>query len=206
MKIHLNISFLAVAGLLWTGSALAIDVAPETLDCETPAESVAPVGPETSEERTARLNMEFEQSLQYFDRCIAKITQDDYMNASSGASGAMASGGGAASGAGGAQASSDGGEASESGENTDGADSTAQASADTSSGSEGEGAPELGQSASAKSTIEGSGSGAVPSDIPGGDDDDIVAQQLRQAAMETTDPTARERLWDDYRKYKGIEK
>jgi hypothetical protein len=42
----------------------------------------------------------------------------------------------------------------------------------------------------------------VPSDIPDGRDDDIVARQLREAATKETDPELRERLWEEYRKYK----
>jgi hypothetical protein len=48
----------------------------------------------------------------------------------------------------------------------------------------------------------GGGPTGVPSDIPDGRDDDIVARQLREAAMKETDPELRERLWDEYRKYK----
>jgi hypothetical protein len=48
----------------------------------------------------------------------------------------------------------------------------------------------------------GGGPGGVPADIPDGRDDDIVARQLREAAMKETDPELRERLWDEYRKYK----
>lgn len=43
-----------------------------------------------------------------------------------------------------------------------------------------------------------------PADIPSGDDDDVVARQLREAAMREPDPEIREKLWDEYRKYKGI--
>jgi hypothetical protein len=42
----------------------------------------------------------------------------------------------------------------------------------------------------------------IPADIPDGSDDDIVARQLREAAMKETDPKLREKLWDEYRKYK----
>jgi len=42
----------------------------------------------------------------------------------------------------------------------------------------------------------------VPTDIPDGRDDDIVARQLREAAMKEMDPELRERLWEEYRKYK----
>ncbi|MGI9245900.1 MAG: hypothetical protein ACR2I8_04250, partial [Steroidobacteraceae bacterium] len=48
----------------------------------------------------------------------------------------------------------------------------------------------------------GAGPTGVPSDIPDGRDDDIVARQLREAATKETDPELRERLWDEYRKYK----
>ncbi len=48
----------------------------------------------------------------------------------------------------------------------------------------------------------GSGSPDVPADIPDGRDDDIVARQLREAAMKEMDPELRERLWEEYRKYK----
>ena len=41
-----------------------------------------------------------------------------------------------------------------------------------------------------------------PADIPDGSDDDIVARQLREAAMKETDPELRERLWEEYRQYK----
>jgi hypothetical protein len=43
-----------------------------------------------------------------------------------------------------------------------------------------------------------------PADIPSGEDDDVIARQLREAAMREADPEVRERLWEEYRKYKGI--
>ena len=45
-----------------------------------------------------------------------------------------------------------------------------------------------------------------PADIPNGNNDDVVARQLREAAMRESDPAVRERLWDEYRKYTGLEK
>ena len=51
------------------------------------------------------------------------------------------------------------------------------------------------------------GSGRVPPDVGDGKDDDIVARQLREAAMKEEDPKLREKLWDEYRKYKkGLKK
>ncbi len=43
----------------------------------------------------------------------------------------------------------------------------------------------------------------VPADIPDAKDDDVVARQLREAAMAESDPELRQALWDDYRRYKS---
>lgn len=45
--------------------------------------------------------------------------------------------------------------------------------------------------------------GQAPDDIPDARDDDIIARQLREAAMAETDPALREALWEEYRRYKG---
>lgn len=45
----------------------------------------------------------------------------------------------------------------------------------------------------------------APEDIPTGNDDDIVARQLREAAIREPDADIREALWNEYRKYKGLE-
>lgn len=45
-----------------------------------------------------------------------------------------------------------------------------------------------------------------PADIPSGDDDDVVARQIREAAMREQDPELREKLWQEYRKYKNQSK
>lgn len=45
--------------------------------------------------------------------------------------------------------------------------------------------------------------GNMPDDIPDARDDDIIARQLREAATNETDPELREKLWEEYRRYKG---
>lgn len=47
-------------------------------------------------------------------------------------------------------------------------------------------------------------SGAIPEDIPNVDNDDVVAEQIRLAATIETDPVKREKLWNEYRRYKGL--
>ncbi len=41
-----------------------------------------------------------------------------------------------------------------------------------------------------------------PADIPNGQDDDIVARQIREAAENETDPELRAKLWEEYKRYK----
>jgi hypothetical protein len=44
----------------------------------------------------------------------------------------------------------------------------------------------------------------TPDDVAVMVDDDIIARQLREAALAEEDPALRERLWEEYRKYKGL--
>ncbi|MCB1661545.1 MAG: hypothetical protein H6995_02470 [Pseudomonadales bacterium] len=94
------------------------------------------------------------------------------------------------------------------------------------SGSEGSGSSEGGLDVEAGGPITGSGAGSRPEggdqregdyqqaatthkpppDIPDGSDDDVVARQLREAAMNESDAELREKLWDEYRKYKSKSK
>ena len=46
--------------------------------------------------------------------------------------------------------------------------------------------------------------GKPPDDIPSADNDSALAAQIRRAAENETDPTKREQLWNEYRKYKGL--
>lgn len=66
------------------------------------------------------------------------------------------------------------------------------------SGSAGGGANEGGGGA-----VIGRGVAVVPEDIPNGQGDDVVARQLREAAMAENDPALRAALWEEYRAYKN---
>lgn len=48
--------------------------------------------------------------------------------------------------------------------------------------------------------------GSIPKDIPLKTNDDIVAVQLREMAINEQDPELKEKYWDKYREYKGIKK
>lgn len=49
---------------------------------------------------------------------------------------------------------------------------------------------------------DGGGMAPVPDDVGDGSDDDVVARNLREAAMQESDPELREKLWEEYRNYK----
>ncbi len=46
--------------------------------------------------------------------------------------------------------------------------------------------------------------GKLPEDIPPADNDDIIAKQIREAALAEPDPEKQAKLWNEYRRYKGI--
>lgn len=48
------------------------------------------------------------------------------------------------------------------------------------------------------------GNGKIPEDIPPAENDDAIAAQIRLAAESESNPDIREKLWNEYRKYKGI--
>ncbi|MFQ5344817.1 MAG: hypothetical protein ACE5DZ_02520 [Mariprofundus sp.] len=46
--------------------------------------------------------------------------------------------------------------------------------------------------------------GKIPDDIPPVDNDSVLEAQIRHAATIETDPVIKEKLWNEYRKYKGL--
>ncbi len=50
----------------------------------------------------------------------------------------------------------------------------------------------------------GGKNGALPEDIPDVNNDDAVAAQIKRAAEIEKDPVKKEKLWNEYRKYKGL--
>ena len=58
-------------------------------------------------------------------------------------------------------------------------------------------------SGSATSPVNSSNSKA-PEDIPSADNDSVLAAQIRYAAINEKDPKTKKKLWNEYRKYKGL--
>jgi hypothetical protein len=155
----------------------------------------------TGEDRRAQIDRRFDETFAVFDERMRKeqeaVSQERATRGSgSGAGGAAAAG---AAGEGGPEGGQEGGGEPEDGEGktaAEGVPGGRGASAGEQSGAQ-EGGGGVGGG-----TLGGSGPSTVPADIPDGRDDDIVARQLREAAMKETDPELRERLWEEYRQYK----
>lgn len=164
---------------------------------------------ETTEEHREGLDRKLDSSLSEFDALI--LREQEILAQRREAAGAAGGGGGAGTAqvGGGREGTGEEGGAGEDGGGEEGEDASATAegtgdSPDEATGEEvarDEGAPE----ASEAETGDVS-NGRVPPDVGDGRDDDIVARQLREAAMKEEDPELREKLWDEYRAYKFGEK
>jgi hypothetical protein len=55
-----------------------------------------------------------------------------------------------------------------------------------------------------QSASSGSSTGKLPEDIPPADNDSVLEAQIRQAAINEKDPVIKAKLWNEYRKYKGL--
>lgn len=74
----------------------------------------------------------------------------------------------------------------------------------TAAGASGSTAPTAGTPSASGGTTAGDrqGVGGRQASRDGASDDDVVARQLREAAEKETDPVLKEKLWEEYRKYK----
>jgi len=165
---------------------------------------------ETTEERREGLDRKLDSSLSEFDALI--LREQEILEQRREAAGAAGGGAGAgtAPGGGGEGTGEEGGAGEEGGGGNEGSEGTAGATAegtgDSPDEATGEEVARDGDAPEAESETGEVSNGRVPADVGDGRDDDIVARQLREAAMKEEDPELRERLWDEYRAYKFGEK
>ncbi len=166
-------------------------------------------GPETAQaktqaEKTVELDGDFLANLGEFDEMLLKEEEKvaarvpSQRESSSGQSGAAGSNG-ASSGAGEA-GSGEGGAAGEQGEGSEG---------DAANGQEGQSKKTAGtqsHTGAGNAGIDHSAYGAPGGKLPPPEDDDIVARQLREAAEKEPDQELKKKLWEEYWKYKGVNK
>nr|VFJ69871.1 MAG: hypothetical protein BECKFW1821C_GA0114237_102024 [Candidatus Kentron sp. FW] len=162
----------------------------------------------TRAERLALMDQAFFGSLEQFDLCQSTRNNRN----ASGASGGGGGGGSGASGGGGA------GDASGA-EGSDNTNETLESLASSGiSGTEepretpvAEDIPDQGadpghmeRESPKYQTGRQTAGGELPDDIPSADNDDAFAAQVRYAAENERNPEKKARLWDEYRKYKGL--
>lgn len=171
--------------------------APGLVDCTNVSVEYQEDPTLTKAEQLARMDAALLQSLSRFDAC--QIAKDKSVSES--AAGASGSTGGASSG-GSSVASSDmtGTEKTSEDQQATGTSASWGAVASTGNGAAAEEGPESG----AGNLTGGVSNGKIPDDIPPADNDSILEAQIRQAATNEKDPITREKLWDEYRKYKGL--
>jgi hypothetical protein len=167
----------------------------------------------STEDRRAQIDRRFDETFAVFDERMRKeqetISQERASRGSGTGSGPAAGGAGGV--AGGEPASGQSGESGEPGERGDGEErsgedpsmgGSAPGGSEAAAGERSPGKQGGGGGVGGGGPLGGAGPATVPADIPDGRDDDIVARQLREAAMKETDPELRERLWEEYRQYK----
>lgn len=173
------------------------------------AEEMKPAGPvsfpeeRTEEETIAGLDAQLGSSMSEFDELLLREMDELQRKRSGSPDGSGRSGTGAGDA---------GGDGDGSAERGDEANSGAEAA------QEGRQTGEQQQGETASTSDTGERQGGAEGDSPPGEqdtsrttsrdapppdsDDDIVARQLREAAEKETDPVLREKLWEEYRRYK----
>jgi hypothetical protein len=162
--------------------ALAADSAPAAAPAAGSGAG-QPTGAATSAEEVAALEARLGGSLSEFDQLLLEEARRARAPGGSGGPGSAGRSGGGAAGAG---ASKGGGTGTRS--------SKAPGTPDPESAGE--------KTRRADPAPAGSTASAPPPDVGDGADDDVVARQIRKVAESERDPQLREKLWDEYRKYK----
>ena len=149
----------------------------------------------TRQEKEALMEQALRVSLNRYDRC-----QDAHKRAAGGG------GGGAATGGGRSTAGSDHGGSGDStasanmkGTNTPVEEQTAAAQK-----ADKQPPPEHKTAQQQATEKRLPGSGKLPDDIPPADNDSVLEEQIRQAAIHEKDPAIKQKLWNEYRRYKGL--
>lgn len=161
-------------------------------------------GEETEDERVATTEDQLNSSMSEFDEFLLREMEELERKRSSATNGSGSAG---AADRGGQQTGDENGSGETSnastGEGESGqSGSDEQGQAQTASRDNQDGQQQSGSHGGSQ-TNDPSGGTAKRDEPPADSDDDIVARQLREAAENETDPELREKLWEEYRRYKG---
>jgi len=153
-------------------------------------------GARTGEEQTSGLDRKLDRSLEEFDGLL--LDEQQRVAEASGAAHSGSSG----SGGSGSRAPGQSGEGAPAAESNPRRESGASASGGSPDAPTGKPGEQQSGAAGATSSRESDQRPPIPSDVGDGGDDDVIARQLREAAMSEEDPDLREKLWQEYRDYK----
>jgi hypothetical protein len=190
----------------------SLRTAPAGLPGGAGAGAVGISGAATGAEEVAALDARLSGSLTEFDQLLleearkaqarapAAGSSRAYAGGSSAKAGGKGSGQSAENGSGRKAGSKDAGQSEADGSRAGSASTSTDGSTDPQGRGAGPGSP--GGRIDGKDAGAPGATAAAPPDVGDGSDDDIVARQIRRAAEAERDPELRERLWDEYRKYK----
>lgn len=204
IKASFRTSFIFKLILIYLGGAVS-SFADESLssgiDCSEISINYADNPDLTRAERIAAMEAAFYDSVNRFETCnLSNSSQGSSQSASQSSNSDSGSGSGA----------SDGSESVEDNENNNTEGTVESVASPVLAGTEIDvEPPELYSSESDTETTvlsSAAANGAIPEDIPDANNDDAVAAQIRLAAELEKNPEKKEKLWDEYRKYKGITK
>jgi hypothetical protein len=171
-------------------------------------------GAKTPDEQRDTLDGDLQTSLAKFDAMLLKEQQEvaakraEHGGGAAGASGGAggegegsgSSGGGAASGGGSTQSTEN--THAENGRGGQGRSGSKDKGTGSSKTDRSGGGRDVATAPEGTPTLEQGDASRVPADVGDGRNDDVVARQIREAAMAEDDPRIRERLWEEYRRYK----
>ena len=157
----------------------------------------------TPEENLERMDAAFYRSLTQFDAC--QETKQAAANANPSGGGGGASGGGSA-GLSGTESESDSAfsDSVASQPSSDMSGTEVVATQENAAASQGSASADTDTNMGANNQPMALSNGKLPEDIPPADNDSVLEAQIRQAAINETDPAVKKRLWNEYRKYKGL--
>lgn len=168
-----------------------------SIDCSTVNVDFTENPEWTRQENLEAMNKAFYDSVQRYQLC----QQSNLSSASSSSANA------------GAQASGDGdqseGDSTQSGTNSVASTvmtgtETSTSSESVSSASDDQSSQQTSDNTQTTSSQSVGPNGKTPEDIPAADNDDVIAAQIRLAAEIEKDPDKKQKLWNEYRKYKGL--
>ena len=181
--------------LMLSGSPMPDDLpCPVIVPPVTQSADISTESEQTPEEQIAALDALLNAGLGEYDEKL--LREQERIKAQAPNNNSAGGGGGTGGSGDGSEGEGSEGESESEGQNSDGTAGDARDN-EGASGQQ-QGGP---VDSSSGSTPQGNDSD-LPSDIPDGSDDDVVARQLREAAEKETDPELKAKLWEEYRRYK----